>query len=597
VPDGLPAQAALYRSLLAGRRVLVVLDNAREIGQVRPLLPGAPGCLALVTSRDHLGGLVAVEGAYPLTLDLLPADDARELLEHRLGAARVTSEPAAVDAIIAGCARLPLALTIAAARAAARPTFPLSAVASELREAASALDPFDAGDITADVRAVLSCSYLALSAGAARLFRLLGLQPGPDTGLAAAASLAAIPPQQARRLLAELTRAHLLTEHAPGRYAFHDLLRAYAAEQAHSHDSQPDRDAALHRLLDHYLHTAHQTAAPMEHNFDPATLPPPQPGVVIGEPATGEDAQAWFTTEYATLVAAVPFAAEAGFRRHSWQLAWAVIVFLLRRGFWDDLTRVCQAGLDAARSAGDTLGQAHALHGLALGYARSGRFAEAYPLFQRALAEFGKAGDHASQAVIHSSLAWLSEREQRPADMLSHSLTALDLYRAAGHQAGQAMILNDVGYSHAMLGNFQEALTCCQQALGETRKLGHLGWEDAIWDSLGYIHHQLGDLPQAVACYERSIGICRDRGDRYNEATTLDHLGDVHRTAGDVPAARRAWARGLYILDELSHPDADQLRAKLCSCQVRPARSGDGPPGQDGGGEATGQVTAGSLSH
>jgi hypothetical protein len=261
IPADLDARAGLYRSLLAGKRVLVVLDNARSADQVRPLLPGSPGCLAVVTSRDQLAGLVATEGARPLPLDLLTTADARELLTQRLGEARVAAEPQAAGDIIAACARLPLALTIAASRAATNPGFPLAAVAAELGEACCALDPFHGSDHATDVRAVFSWSYRALSPEAARLFRLLGLHPGPDIPVAAAASLAAVPPARARMVLAELTRTHLLAEPAPGRYALHDLLRAYASEQAHAHETQSDRHAAVHRVLDHYLHTAHSDAA------------------------------------------------------------------------------------------------------------------------------------------------------------------------------------------------------------------------------------------------------------------------------------------------------------------------------------------------
>ena len=261
IPEDLAAQSGLFRSLLAGKRILVLLDNARSAEQVRPLLPGSPGCLAIVTSRDKLAGLVATEGARPLALDLLTAADARDLLARRLGADRVAAEPAAIACIIAACARLPLALTIAAARAATSPTFPLAAIAAELREAASALDPFDAGESATDVRTVFSWSYRALSAPAARMFRLLGLHPGPDVAVTAAASLAAVPPGQARALLAELTRAHLLAEHAPGRYAFHDLLRAYASELASAQECPADRASAVHRLLDHYLHREQRRGA------------------------------------------------------------------------------------------------------------------------------------------------------------------------------------------------------------------------------------------------------------------------------------------------------------------------------------------------
>jgi DNA-binding SARP family transcriptional activator len=334
IPADLDAQAGLYRSLLADQRVLVVLDNARDAGQVRPLLPGSPGCLALVTSRSHLTGLVAAEGAIPLGLDLLTDSEAQDLLARRLGADRIASEPEAAGEIIERSARLPPALTIAAARAATRPGFPLAATAAELRGATTVLDPFDGGELATNARAVFSWSYCALSTDGARLFRLLGLHPGPDITVAAAASLAAVPAERARVLLAELARAHLVTEHRPGRYALHDLLRAYARERAHTQLSDGTRDAAVGRVLDHYLHTAHAAATLMDPYFAPVDPAPPQPGVVVAGPATAEDALGWFLAERATLLAAVPMAAEAGYATRTWQLAWALTTFLLRCGLW-----------------------------------------------------------------------------------------------------------------------------------------------------------------------------------------------------------------------------------------------------------------------
>jgi DNA-binding SARP family transcriptional activator/Tfp pilus assembly protein PilF len=563
IPAGLPAQAGLYRSLLAGKRVLVVLDNVRDVEQVRPLLPGSPGCLVIVTSRSHLTGLVAAEGAYPLTLNLLTAAGARDLLARRLGASRVESEPAAVDDIIAACARLPLALTIVAARAASYPGFPLAAFASELREATRALDPLSGGDLASDVRAVFSCSYRALGAEAARLFRLLGLHPGPDIGVNGAASLAAIPPDRARALLSELTRVHLIAEHAPGRYALHDLLRAYATEQAHIHDSQDVRDAAVGRVLDHYLHTSHGAAMLMQSCLNPIELDPPQPWVVLGAPATAQDALGWFTAEHAVLMAALQLAAEAGSGARTWRLAWTLTTFLLRRGLWTDHAMAWNAGLDAARRSGDTAGEAHALHGLAIGYARAGRLREAAPLFLAALRRFESIGDYASQAAIHNGLSVLAERQQRPAETLGHSLQALDLYRAAGHRAGQAWVLNNIGYSHALLGNYQQAITYCRRALAGIQVLGERNWEAATWHSLGYIHYKLGNYQQAVTCYEHSLRLCRELADSYNEADTLDHLGNVHHSTGDNDAARRRWTRALRIFDEIGHPDRDRVHAKL----------------------------------
>jgi DNA-binding SARP family transcriptional activator len=563
IPAGPDARAGLYRSLIAGKRILVVLDNARSADQVRPLLPGSPGCLAVVTSRDQLAGLVATEGARPLPLDLLTAADAWELLTRRLGAARVTAEPEAAGEIIAACARLPLALTIAASRAATSPGFPLAAVAAELGEAGYVLDPFDGGDHATDVRAVFSWSYRALSAGAARLFRLLGLHPSPDIPIAAAASLAAVPPCEARTTLAELTRAHLLAEPVPGRYTLHDLLRAYASELAHAHDTESDRHAAVHRLLDHYLHTAHSAAVAMEPFLYPVAVGPPCPGTRTTGLAGSEGALDWFTSEQATLLAAVELAARAGLSSHAWQLAWLLSTYLLRRGCWDDQAAACRTALAAARSTGDLAGQAYMSQRLAAGCAKSGRIAESYPLYAEALRLFEVIGDHASQAIIHGSLGWLAQREQRPAKSLSHSLHSLELYRRAGHRAGQANALKDVGFAHAMLGNHDQAISYCESALAEMRDLGERHWEGAIWDSLGYAHHQRGDYRQAVACYERAIALSRELADRFNEADTLSSLGDVHHSAGDTGAARRAWGEALRIFGEIDHPDRDKVRAKL----------------------------------
>jgi DNA-binding SARP family transcriptional activator/tetratricopeptide (TPR) repeat protein len=565
IPAGLDARAALYRSLLAGKRVLVLLDNARDTEQIQPLLPGSAGCLAIVTSRSQLAGLVATYGAYPLSLDLLTGADARDLLARRLGAARVAGEQEAVNEIIERCTRLPLALTIAAARAAANPTFPLAVFASELREATSTLDPFDGGDPSTDARAVFSWSYRALSDDAARLFRLLGMHSGPDAGATAAASLAAVTPRRARALLAELTRAHLLSEHAPGRYAFHDLLRAYAVEQALMVDPDQDRNAAIRRMLDHYLHTGHRAATVVAPYFDPLPLSPAQPGVIVDELATTEDALGWFATEHAPLLAAVHRAAAAGFSTHAWQLVWALGGHLLRRGLWDELEAACKAGLDAARHTGDAAGQARCLHHLANGYSKAGRFHESGPVFQQALQHYESIGDLANQATIHGNLMWVAARQQRPADALSHALRAQEMFRAAGNRAGQMMVLSDVGYCYAMLGDYQQALACCEQALAEIQEAGERDWETPVWDTLGYTYHRLGEHQQAINCYQRAIDLSRERTDRYNEAAGLDTLGDVHHSAGDTGAARRAWTQALHILDLIGHPDSDLVRAKLHS--------------------------------
>jgi hypothetical protein len=246
-------QAALYRSVVAGKRVLVVIDNARDAEQVRGLLPGGPGSLVLVTSRNQLTGLVA-EGAHLLRLDPFTPAEARELLGRRLGPERVEWESKAADELIRLCAGLPLALSVAAAYAAVHPDFPLAALTREFRS--RGLDLLDTGDPATTTRSVFARSYDNLSDHAALMFRLLGIQPGPDISLPAAASLSAMTADQARKAIDELTRAHLLEEHRPGRFTCHALLRAYAAEQAQRLDSEAERKAAAHRVLDYYLHTA-----------------------------------------------------------------------------------------------------------------------------------------------------------------------------------------------------------------------------------------------------------------------------------------------------------------------------------------------------
>src|SRR5262249_40894759 len=343
IPVGVDAQAALYRSVLAGRRMLVVLDNARDPGQVRPLLPAAPGCLVLVTSRNQLCGLVAADGARLLTLDLLTRAEARTLLARRLGPDRTAAEPDAVEEIITRCARLPLALAVVAARAATHPRFPLHALTADLRGVHDRLDALDGGDLATDVRAVFSWSYQALGGGAARLFRLLGLHPGPDistpapvTPPPAAASLAARPAPGARALLAELARANLVVEHAPGRHTSHDLLRVYASQLAQTIDSDGERRAATGRMLDHYLHTAYAADRMLYPARDPIMLAPLRPGVTPEQPADHQQALAWFTAEHPALLAAVEYAGATGWDTHTWQLAWTLWTFLHWQGHWHD---------------------------------------------------------------------------------------------------------------------------------------------------------------------------------------------------------------------------------------------------------------------
>ena len=562
VPADVDAQAGLYRSVLAGKRVLVVLDNARDAAQVRPLLPGSAGCLVVVTSRSQLAGLAAVEGARLLPLGLLTEQEARELLAGRLGAGRVEAEAEAVTELIGLCARLPLALAITAARAAARPEHPLEALAAELRAAGGPLDALDAGEPTASVRAVFSWSYRQLSPAAARLFRLLGIHPGPDISAPAAASLAGVEPAQARHLLAELARAHLVAEHAIGRYAFHDLLRAYAAEQARALDGDAARRAAVGRALDHYLHTAHAAAVLVNPSRTSLRLAPPEPGVTSEHLVGQRQALAWFEAEHHVLLAAA-LAAGTGFERHAWQLPLAIGDYLDAGGHWHELAAVARNGLDAATRLGEVGGQAAAHRVLAGAHAQLARYDLAHAHLADSLELYRRLGDQAGQAIVHRTVAWVSDLQERYAETLGHCERALVLFQAVGDQVEQARTLATIGWCHAHLGGHREAREFCQRALALLRERGHRLYQAGIWDTLGYVEHQSGDHVAAVACYERALAMFRDFGDRYCQATVLAHLGDTRHAAGQSQEARRAWQEAVAILDALHHPYAGTVRARL----------------------------------
>ncbi|HET8683544.1 MAG TPA: tetratricopeptide repeat protein [Micromonosporaceae bacterium] len=562
IPAGLDAQVALYRSVLAGRRVLVVLDNARDADQVRPLLPGTAGCLTVVTSRNELAGLVAAAGAYPLVLDLMSVEESRDLIAGRIGAGRAAAEPSAVDQIVASCARLPLALAVVAARAATHPRFGLAAVAGELGAARDSLDVFDSADLTTDVRAVLSWSYLQLSPEGARLFRLLGLHPGPDIAAPAAASLAGTSPREVRRTLAELARTHLVAEHIPGRYRFHDLLRTYAVELA-SADSGDERGTAVHRMLDHYLHTAHGAALLLSRHRHPITIDAPRPGAAAQPLGDEAQASAWLTAERPVLLSLVRLAADTGFDRHAWQLAWTLTTFLDRNGHWHEWAATQQAAVDSAQRLADPDGRAYAHRGLALAHYRLGEYQYAHANLSKALNLFAVRGDHAGQAYTHLDLAWALERQGRYREALSHARQALDLYQRSGHEAGQARALNSVGWLLARLDDHEAALAYCQQAHELFRHLDDRAGEAGTWDSLGYAHHRLGHHDEAISCYRHAVELLQDIGDRYHEAESRANLGDAFLAATNAAEARRQWQHAVQILNELGHPDAAGVRDRL----------------------------------
>jgi DNA-binding SARP family transcriptional activator/Tfp pilus assembly protein PilF len=564
IPAELPAQVGLYRSLLAGRRVLVVLDNARDADQVRPLLPGAAGCLAVVTSRNQLAGLVATEGAQPLRLDLPSVAEARELLARRLGADRVAAEPAAVDEIIARCARLPLALAVVAASAAIHPESSLARLADQLHRATGGLATLAGGDPATDVEAAFSWSYAALSPAAARLFRLLGLDPGPDISARAAASLGNLTPARASDIFTELTRASVIAESAPGRYASHDLLRAYAADLTRTRDPARVRRAATSRLLDYYLHSAYLADRRTNPHREPIDLPAAAPSRPAVEQFTSDQtARDWLGVEYPNLVASIEWAATGGYDRHCWQLAWALDTFLDRRGDWRQLMSTWQIALGAAGRAGDLAAQAYAHRRLGYAETRLGRHAEGHATLNRALDLYQAIADHAGQANTHHVLAARSRLQGDCRRALDHARQALALFQSAGNHRGQAAALNSVGWYLALLGDHDEALAHCRRALTLSQRIDDRYGQAHVWDNLGVAHHHAGQYGRATDCLQQAAELFHALGERYYAAATSTRLGDAYLADRKPGAARTAWRRALDVLTDLDHPDLDQVRARL----------------------------------
>ncbi len=562
-PASPAAQAGLYRSLTAQRALLILLDNARDADQVRPLLPGGRSCLVVVTSRAELPGLTVTDGACPVSLDVMSEADARELLAQRLGAPRLAAEPDAVSELITLCARLPLALAIAASRAATRPQISIALLAGQLSDVRARLDSLGTGEAATSVRAVFSWSYNLLRGPAARMFRLLGLHPGPDISLAAAASLAGLPPADAAGLLRELTGAHLIEDRVPGRYGFHDLLRAYAAEQAAVVDGGPRCRAVVERALDHYLYTGHTAARLLYPGRELITLAPRLPGVRPEALADYPAALAWFTAEHQTLLAACTQAVREGLDRHAWQLPWAMMHFLDWTGHWAELAAVESSALAAARRLGDLDGQAHAHCDLARAYVRTFRLDEARLQLRLALSLREQIGGDAARGRIHLDISQVAHKQGDLQEALGEAELSLALFRSGGTKAGQARALNNIGWIHAALGDSAQAVEHCQQALALNREIGNRPGEAASLDSLGFAYLGLGRYAEATECCGAAQELLHTLGDRYTRAVALVHLGDAQCGSGHRAAAGQSWQLALEILEDLQHAEAAGVRARL----------------------------------
>ncbi|GIJ48007.1 XRE family transcriptional regulator [Virgisporangium aliadipatigenens] len=604
VPVDLDRRAARYRAETAGRRLLILLDNAAAIDQVRPLLPGTGTATLLITSRDSLGGLVALHGARRLMLDLLPEPEALALLRSLVGT-RVDREPAAAAALARQCARLPLALRVAAELAAFRPSEPLSGLVRELADRQRRLRLLDpGGDVRAAVRVVFSWSYRQLPPRAARLFRCLGMHPGPTFDVDAAAALADVARDDAARNLELLARKHLVRAAGSGRYVMHDLLRAYAAELA----TDDDPGAALDRLFDHLLGTA---AAAMDrlHPAERAHRPAVARGPAF---ADGDCARRWLDAQLPGLVATAAAALEHGRPRYPADLA-ATLYRHLEGGRYTDAEALHGYALEAARGRDDPARHGVALTNVGAVHRLLGRYELAEAHLCEAVAVLERCGDRLAAARARSNLGIVLERLGRDEDAAAHQRAALAAYRRAGDRYGEASTLVNLGNANTRPGHLDEAHEQLSRAatlfretgaaVGEAMALSNLGnvctnlgrhdeaaghlaaardvfrtaghrYGEAIaLSNLGRVHGIRGEHARAVGDLNDAIRILRSIGHRYGEASALNHLGDVLTATGHTADAVARYAAALSIATATGDRD-EQERAHAGIARARRAPAG-----------------------
>jgi tetratricopeptide (TPR) repeat protein len=556
-PDAVPLQpeeaAGLYRSLLAGKRMLVVLDNARDTDQVRLLLPGSPGSAAVVTSRDGLLGLVATHGAHRVLLEVLSAAESVDLLVRMVGRQRIGAEPAAGHELARACGHLPLALRVAAANVKARPKQSVAGYVEALRAGGLVAGLEVDGDPQVGVRAAFDLSYQRLPAPLQRVFRLIGLIPGGDFPAAAVAALAGVDPDQALRMLDRLAAAHLVQTPVPDRFSMHDLVREYARNRPEWEGSPQRRREAVEPLLHWYLHTAASAVRLLYPH--PVRLPlddvPGAGGATdFTEP---EPALRWLRQEQDNLVAVVTRASTAGPLPVSWLLA-----DTLRSWFW--ATRPIPQWLATAQAAQVAVHShrpydpaADAATGLSLGdaHASSGDYAASVDCYRLALGAARRAGWRACEAAALARLGNVLGDQGELSAAISHHTEALEVTRQIGNLNGEAIALGNLGNQHWELGELQQAGQRQTAALALYRQLGSRVGEANSLSSLGEIAHARGELAEAVRILAEALELYRAVGDRYGQAYALGTLAAVHRDAGRLAEAHRVVARALELAEQI----------------------------------------------
>jgi tetratricopeptide (TPR) repeat protein len=537
IPPEADQRAARYRSLVAGKRMLIMLDNAGSADQVRPLLPGSGTCAVVVTSRDALSGLVARDGAARLDLDALPLEEAVALLRTLIGA-RVDAEPAAAAALADQCCRLPLALRVAAELAASRPAAPLTGLADELADLRTRLDLLTAGgDRSTELRAVFSWSYRHLGAEDARAFRLFGLHPGPDVEPYAAAALTDTSVPQARRALDVLARASLIQPAGPGRHGMHDLLRAYARELTAAPGTEAEQQAALTRLFDYYLHTAAaamDTLVPAARHHRPRVPLPAAPVPPLTDPAAARD---WLDGERVGLVAAARHAAVHGWPAHATRLAATLAGYLLDSSRMPEALTVFSNALAAARRTGDRAAEAAALLQIGRADWQQSRLQQASDHYRQALVLFRAAGDRAGEAQALGNLGVTETDQGRNEQAARHQQEAGAIYRDIGDRLGQARALSNLGRARQQQGRYHEAARYHQQSLDLSRGIGDHHGEASALARLGVIDLRQSRYQEAAGYLKQALARFHDMGDTGCEAEILVRLGEAYLGLGHYEQA------------------------------------------------------------
>jgi tetratricopeptide (TPR) repeat protein len=573
VPDTVDARTGLYRSLTAGKRILVVLDNVRGVAQVRPLLPNSAQSLVLLTGRQPLVGLAVLDGAQLLGVDLPDLPTARKLLERRLTGLPRRSDSAAdlatVDEIIELCGRLPLALAILAARLSARPQLSFATVAAELRDGARRLEAFPGGRGVSDPRTAFSWSYRQLSPPAARLFRLLSVTLSSGVAQPACISLSGREPAETESALGELAEVGLMSELEDGRFTSHVLVKAYADELFQATEPPPERKATISRLLQHYLHSSFNAQVILEPNRPPIEPPPPLPGVVPERPRTYDEAFRWFAMRREMLKEAVQVAAELGYGIVPWQLALTMQQYLQWAGYYQDWDEIMRVALHAARQSHDVVGEAHSLRSLAGARHLFGDHDEAVRLLSQALHIYEERGMRLEQALVHTNSHRVYSALSRHDLAVEHSKKALSLYRALGNRRSENLCLFYQGKSLLDMGRFDEAIQVLEQVLDVNQQVGRGIEEGEIRNAIAVNLAELGRIDEAVEQLELSAQTSGLVGHRPNHFDALRQLTELLIRTGDGAGAQRAFDRAHAILQEFQGGGTESMRADLADLGQR----------------------------